>query len=68
MKTRLGALLLAALAVLTIADGGCNGSNEVSGPGGGARAPGGDPTPVVTRHPRPTPGACTSPNASDCGD
>lgn len=65
MKTRLGALLLASLAVITLASG-CNGANDISGPGGDRGQVGGaGPTPAPTPHPRVTPDPCRQ-FPSDC--
>lgn len=59
MKTRLGALLLGALVILTIAGGGCNGANDVTGVGGsGDRVV--NPTPTPVRYPRKPIGGCTT--------
>jgi hypothetical protein len=57
MKARLGPLLLVGLAVITLATG-CNGANDVTGPGDPGQVGAGSPTPVVTPHPRPTPNPC----------
>ena len=57
MKTRLGALLLGALVILTIAGGGCNGANEVTGPGDGHVV---DPKPTPVRYPKQPIGGCTA--------
>ena len=65
MKTLLAAFLLVGLAVITLASG-CNGANDISGPGGDAGQVGaGSPTPVVTPHPQVTPNPCRQ-NPADC--
>jgi hypothetical protein len=60
MKTRLGALLLVGLAVLTLAIA-CNGANEVTGLNRETTPP----PQVVTPHPRATPNPCRQ-NPADC--
>ena len=52
---------LLVLAVL-FGSGGCNGANDVVGIGQGRE---GQPTPVGTPHPRPTPNPCRQ-NPADC--
>ena len=66
MKTRLVTLLLASLAVITLATG-CNGANDITGPQNPRQGGSGDnpPPQTVTPHPRPTPNPCRQ-NPWDC--
>jgi hypothetical protein len=63
MNKRLAAMLILVLGLVGLA-GGCNGANEVTGPGDGTGrvVP---PTPNVTPHVRPTPNPCRQ-NPADC--